>query len=731
MSRSDALVYGPTDFSRSVEEAILRIVYPEARRDGRFEEMIHGYKIKDVYRWLEDPDSVDTQQFVNAQNIISQSFLERSAERENINSKLTKLWNFPKYGCPMRHGNYYYFFKNTGLQNQSVLMQQKSLESPESIFLDTNSMSSDGTTAISHIKFSEDGAFMAYGLSESGSDWNKIRIRNTKEGIDLPEILEKVKFSNVSWTKDSKGFFYGRYTDQDGIIDGSETKLAENQKLYYHLLGESPHQDTLIAEFPEHPSWRFKTDISDCGKYLILSISHTIRDNMLYYAELGSKEKNAFQLELKPIVDKFEADFDYITNEGSNLYFHTNKDAPNYRVIVIDVNNPAEGNWTTPIPEHKKDVLEWAKCVDGNKLVVCYNCDVKHILQARDLNTGKLIRQLGLDIGSINGISGKKNNSEIFYGFSSFLSPGIIFYYDFAKPSEKPTVLREISLNLEGFRRDNYSVKQVFYKSTDDTDIPMFIVQRKRDIKEPRPCLLYGYGGFNYSLMPSFGILSLMFMDTFDGVLAFPNLRGGGEYGMEWHNMGRMLSKQNVFNDFQAAAEFLTKNNYTTKDRLAIQGASNGGLLVGACINQRPDLFGAAVAQVGVMDMLRFHKFTIGHAWCSDYGNPDERVHFANLIKFSPLHNVHIPLNPDQEYPSTLILTADHDDRVSPLHSYKFVAALQEAVRYSEYQLNPILLRVYTKAGHGAGKPTKMRISEATDIITFLKKTLNVDCINL
>ncbi|XP_020809369.1 prolyl endopeptidase [Drosophila serrata] len=708
-----------------------RNAYPEARKDTEVEEMIHEYRIRDVYRWLEDPDSTETKMFVDAQNSISQPFLERCHERNMIDTKLTKLWNFPKYGCPMRHGDFIYFFKNTGLQNQSVLIQQETLEGPEVVFLDPNSLSDDGTIALSQQKFSEDGAYMAYGLSESGSDWKKIRIRKTKERTDFPEVLEKVKFSDPSWTKDNKGFFYGRYPDQKGKTDGSETKRNENQKLYYHRVGESQDKDTLVAEFPEHPSWHFQTNVSDCGKYLIICIGHTVRDNLVYYADLKEGQEINSKLTVKPIVDKFEADYAYITNEGSKMYFHTNKDAPKYRVVIIDFAIPAEKNWKTLIPEHKTDVLDWAKCVNEDKLVVCYNRDVKNILQAFELKTGTLIRQFGLDIGTVNAISGKRNSSDIFYSFSSFLTPGITYHYDFANPMEKPKVVREIALNLEGFNRDDYVVEQVFYKSKDGTRIPMFIVRKKRTILQPRPCLMSGYGGFNYSLMPSFGITGLMFMDTFDGILAFPNLRGGGEYGINWHNGGRLLNKQNVFDDFQAAAKFLAQNNYTTKDRLAIQGASNGGLLVAACINQRPDLFGAAVAQVGVMDMLRFHKFTIGHAWCSDYGNPDDREHFANLFKYSPLHNVHFPLNPNEEYPATLILTADHDDRVSPLHSLKFTAALQEAVRHSEYQLNPILLRVYTNAGHGAGKPTKMRISEVTDIMTFFKKTLNIDTFNL
>ncbi|KAH8244696.1 hypothetical protein KR032_010392 [Drosophila birchii] len=712
------------------EDKNLRSAYPEARKDAQAEEMIHEYRIRDVYRWLEDPDSDETKTFVNAQNNISQPFLERCQEREMINKKLTKLWNFPKYGCPMRHGDFIYFFKNTGLQNQNVLMQQEGLEGAEVVFLDPNNLASDGTVALTQQKFSEDGAFMAYGLSESGSDWNKIRIRKTKQRTDFPEILEKVKFSNISWTRDNKGFFYARYPNQEGKTDGSETKRTENQKLYYHRVGESQDKDTLVAEFPEHPSWHFQSNVSDCGKYLILSISHTVRDNMVYYAELSGENINS-KLKVKPVVDKFEADYDYITNEGSKMYFRTNKGAPKYRVVVIDFASPAEQNWKTVIPEHKKDVLDWAKCVSEDKLVVCYNRDVKNILQAFELRTGTLIRQFGLDIGTVKSISGKKNYSDIFYSFSSFLTPGITYHYDFAQPLEKPTVVREIEVNLEGFNRDDYVVEQVFYKSKDDTSIPMFIIRKKANSVNPRPCLMSGYGGFNYSLMPSFGVTGLMFMDTFDGVLAFPNLRGGGEYGINWHNGGRLLNKQNVFDDFQAAAMYLAENNYTTKDQLAIQGASNGGLLVAACINQRPDLFGAAVAQVGVMDMLRFHKFTIGHAWCSDYGNPEDRQHFAYLFKYSPLHNVHFPLNPNEEYPSTLILTADHDDRVSPLHSLKFAAALQEAVRHSQYQLNPILLRVYTNAGHGAGKPTNMHINEITDIMTFFRKTLNVDYLNL
>lgn len=368
--------------------------------------------------------------------------------------------------------------------------------------------------------------------------------------------------------------------------------------------------------------------------------------------------------------------------------------------------------------------------MDDNKLVLGYIHDVKSALKVHDLATGKFLRTFPLEIGQIIAFSGDKKYSEVFYQLTSFLTPGTIYKFDFAKLNEEPAILREVKLQLEGFEKNNFTVEQVFYPSRDGTQIPMFIVQKKpQEGKEKlsKPCLLYGYGGFSISIQPMFSITFLMFVDAFDGVLAIPNIRGGGEYGEKWHNGGRLLNKQNCFDDFQAAADYLVANNYTEHKRIAIQGGSNGGLLVGACINQRPDLFGAAVAQVGVMDMLRFHKFTIGYAWISDYGNPDEKEHFENLYKISPVHNVHTPLSENEQYPSTLILTADHDDRVSPLHSLKFAAELHHAVKGSEYQKNPILLRVYSKAGHGAGKPTAKKIEEATDILTFLYRVLNVD----
>ncbi|GAB0087261.1 prolyl endopeptidase [Sergentomyia squamirostris] len=697
--------------------------YPEARRDETNVEEFFGKKIVDSYRWLEDPDSAETEAFVKAQNAISQPYLESNDEWKVINDKLTKLWNYPKYTCPIKYGNRYFFSHNSGLQNQNVLYSMPSLEAEPQVFLDPNNFSEDGTVALSGTSFSEDGAHFAYGLSESGSDWIKIKIRNVATGEDFPEVLEKVKFSSMAWTKDDKGLFYGRYPDQEGKTDGSETLMNEHQKLYYHRVGTPQSQDVLVAEFPENPTYRIGAVVSDCGKYLILLIVKDCRDNLVYFADLESAGEITGKLPLKQIIHKFECDYEYVTNTDSRVIFRTNKNAPNYHLISIDFNDPAPEKWQVLIKEHETDVLDWVDCVHENKLILGYIHDVKSQLQVHSLKTGDLIRKFPLDIGTIVGCSGRKCSSEIFYQFVSFLTPGIMYHYDFAHEDREPTIFRECKVQVEGFKVENYCIEQVFYPSTDGTKIPMFIVRKKTEKMEPKPCLQYGYGGFNISIQPTFSITGLMFVEHFNGVLAFPNIRGGGEYGEKWHNAGRLLNKQNVFDDFQAAAEYLVKHGYTTKPQLAIQGGSNGGLLVGACLLQRPDLFGAAIAQVGVLDMLRFHKFTIGHAWISDYGNPDTQEHFENLIKFSPLHNCRPPKDCIHQYPATLIVTADHDDRVSPLHSLKFAATLQEAVRDCPHQINPILLRVYSKAGHGAGKPTTKKIEEATDILTFLSKS--------
>ncbi|XP_055641066.1 prolyl endopeptidase-like isoform X2 [Toxorhynchites rutilus septentrionalis] len=705
-----------------VQEEMPTFQYPEARRDESIVDEFHGVKVSDPYRWLEDPDSEETKAYVEKQNQISQPFLERCPEWKKLNENLTKRWNYPKYSCPFKNGDRYVFFKNTGLQNQDVLYIQDSLDAEPRVFLDPNALSSDGTIALVGTRFSEDGNLFTYGLSQSGSDWAKLKVRDVNTGEDFPETLEHTKFVTASWTKDNKGFFYSRYPVVEGKADGSETAANENQKLYYHRVGEGQDKDVLIADFPEEPSWRLSPEVSDCGKYLVLFIMKGCKDMLLYFSKLGKSEDITGKLDFVKVVTEFDSDYDYITNEGSIFTFRTNKNAPNYRLVNIDFDNPAFEHWKTLVPEHEKNVLEWSHCVNQDKVVLGYLDDVKSVVQVHNLTDGSFASKFPLEIGSILGFSGKKKYSEIFFHFVSFLTPGIIYHYDFAKDNAEPTIFREVQ--VEGFDSSLYKVEQVFYKSKDDERIPMFIVQKKAEKQEHKPCFLYGYGGFNISIHPSFNITGIVFVDSFDGILAYPNIRGGGEYGERWHNGGRLLQKQNVFDDFQYAAQYLVESGYTRHNQIVIQGGSNGGLLVGACINQRPDLFGAAVAQVGVMDMLRFHKFTIGQAWVTDYGDIGEKEHFENLYKYSPLHNVRAPKAESEQYPATLVLTADHDDRVSPLHSLKFVAALHHAVKGCPYQKNPLLLRVYSKAGHGLGKPTTKKIDEATDVLTFMYKTL-------
>jgi prolyl oligopeptidase len=702
--------------------------YPSVRRDDNAVEEYTDEKIKvqDPYRWLEDPDSEETASFVKAQNKISQPYLESIPERQAFHSRMEELFNYEKYTAPFKRGERYFYFYNSGLQNQNVLYVQDSLEEKGKVFFDPNLLSEDGTVALGSYAFSEDGEWFAYELSESGSDWKTIHIMNVSSKEKLPEELKLVKFSRIAWTHDHKGFFYQRFPDPASKSDGTETQQVKDQKTYYHRLGSPQNEDVLCYEFPEEPEWLMSTEVSDCGRYVILYIHRGAEPkNLLFFSDLNNEQNKSISGKLAwvAVVKDFEASFDFISNEGTVFTILTDCAAPKYRLINIDISSPGKESWKTLIPEHDKDVLEWTACVNETKLVVCYLQDVKHVLHLYDMN-GQFLKNFPLEVGTVAGYHGRKKDSEIFYKFVSFLTPGAIYHVNLKEETLEPKVFREII--VFGFDSSAYETKQIFYSSKDGTEVPMFIVHKKGLVQDgSHPTLMYGYGGFNISLSPYFSVSRVIFMQHFGGVFALPNIRGGGEYGEKWHESGTMGKKQNVLDDFQAAGEYLIKEKYTSPNKLCIMGGSNGGLLVCACANQRPDLFKCVISQVGVLDMLRFNKFTIGHAWVTDFGNPDVTPDFHWLYKYSPLHN--IPRKPQGgQYPAILLLTADHDDRVVPLHSFKFAAELQHILGDAPEQKNPLMIRIEPKAGHGGGKPTAKILDECADTYAFIARNLGV-----
>ncbi|PSO49113.1 MAG: S9 family peptidase [Cyanobacteria bacterium SW_9_44_58] len=663
----------------------------------------HGVKVKDSYRWLEDPDSAETKAWVEAQNEVAFEFLEQISERETIKNRLTELWDYEKYGIPFKKGERYFYLKNDGLQNQSVLYTLKQLDEEPQVLIDPNQFSEDGTVALSGIAISDNGQFLAYGISKSGSDSQEWQVRNIETGEDFSDHLEWIKFSGATWTTDNEGFFYSRY---EAPPEGKQLEEANYyQKLYYHRLGTEQSEDLLIYERPDQKEWMFDADVSEDGKYLIISVSQgTDPKNLVFYQDLEDQSG-----EIKELISEFIGDFRFIENEGSLFWFRTDYEAPKGRLIGIDINQPEPENWQEIIPE-SQNTLEGVTVLN-NQFILDYLQNARSRIQIYSL-TGKYIKDIKLPgIGSAGGFYGKREDTETFYAYTSFKTPTRIYRYNFE--TGESTLFRKPTVD---FNPANYETRQVFYRSKDGTQVPMFITHKKGLLLNGNnPTILYAYGGFNIPVTPSFSVSRLVWMEM-GGIYAVPNLRGGGEYGEEWHQAGTKLNKQNVFDDFIAAAEWLIQHRYTSSQKLAINGGSNGGLLVGACMTQRPELFGAALPAVGVMDMLRFHKFTIGWAWCSDYGSPENEEEFHALYAYSPLHN----LKPGTVYPSTLITTADHDDRVVPAHSFKFAAALQEAHAGD----NPVLIRIETKAGHGAGKPTSKRIEEVADQLAFLRAVL-------
>uniref|UniRef100_A0A094ZGV4 Prolyl endopeptidase n=1 Tax=Schistosoma haematobium TaxID=6185 RepID=A0A094ZGV4_SCHHA len=549
----------------------------------------------------------------------------------------------------------------------------KTLSGPTKTFLDPNEIDPEGLTSLRNYSFSVEGTYCCYGLSFGGSDWSELKFKTCESGKDLPDVLKHVKFSSISWTKDEKGVFYCMYPQHEGKADGTETTTNTDQKLMYHRLGTPQSDDILFLERPDHPTWNIQGEVSDCGRYLLVTLYDGCEpNNQLFYCDLEKfdliiKKK----IELIPIVDRFEAVYEYVTNEGDSFVFRTNLDAPMYKIIKINLSNCDRQHWEDLIDHNVESLLESAVCVNEDKLIICHLKNVKSCLSVHKLLTGEKISDIDISLGCVANVTGRKRDDEAFIHFTSFLTPGIIYSYNFSHSHPKLEVIRESK--IRDVDLDQFEVKQVFYESKDKTVVPMFLVLPKNfQQNNSAPCQLYGYGGFNISVTPSFSVGRLFFLMHFGGIIAVANIRGGGLY---------------------------------------IQGGSNGGLLVCACCNQRPDLFKAAIAQVPVCDLIRFHKFTIGHAWKSDYGDPDNKKDFSNLMRISPLHNVKIPSNPDVQYPALLILTADHDDRVVPLHSFKFIATLQEKLCRNCRQTNPILIRIEPKAGHGQGKPTSKSVS--------------------
>jgi len=677
------------------------MTYPETKKDYTTDNYF-GTRIADPYRWLENDTSTETKNWVDEENKITQNYLEQIPYREDIKNRLTEIWNYPKESAPFKAGEYYFFTKNDGLQNQSVWFIKKGLEGKEELFLDPNKLSADGTASVSLLGFSHDKKYIAYSIAQSGSDWSNIYVMEVASKTKLADELKWTKFSGAAWKGD--GFYYSRY---DEPTKGMELSGANKfQKVYFHKLGEAQTADKLIFEDNTNPNLYFGADVTEDEHFLVLYASAGTSGNALYYQDLTSLNNK-----IESLVKGFENNHSVITNDGDKLLINTDLNAPNKQVVLVDPKNSDPKNWQKIIPESKL-ALEGASS-GGGFLWASYLKDASTNIVQFDLS-GNKIKDVKLpDIGTVGGFGGYKDDIEFFYSFTNFITPGTSYRYDI-KQGES-TLYKKSALK---FNTDNYETKQVFYPSKDGTKMPMFMVYKKGiKLNGDNPVFLYAYGGFQISLTPTFSLSRMLFLEH-GGIYAQPSLRGGSEYGEAWHKAGMLEKKQNVFDDFIGAAEYLIKEKYTNPNKIAISGGSNGGLLVGACMTQRPELFKVALPAVGVLDMLRYHKFTVGWGWAVEYGTSDQKDDFDYLIKYSPLHNIKIGVN----YPATLITTADHDDRVVPAHSFKFAATLQEKYKGE----NPMLIRIDKKAGHGAGKPTKKLIEEATDIWSFVFQNLEM-----
>ena len=680
--------------------------YPATRKADVVEDFF-GTKVADPYRWLEDDNSAETKAWVEAQNKVTYGYLEQIPQRGKIRERITRLWDFEKFSTPFKRGKRYFYSYNSGLQNQAVLFVTEDPKARGRVLLDPNTLSKDGTAALSGMSLTEDGRLMAYSISVAGSDWQTWKVRDVATGRDLPDDIRWSKASGAAWLKDGSGFFYSRYeAPKEG---GALTGVNNNHLLYFHKLGTPQAEDVLIYQRPDQPEWYLGGSVTEDGRWLVIHGSKgTNPESSLFLKDLSMPGSP-----VEPFLDRMDASYGIVDNEGDRFFVTTNHGAPRNRLVAIRRGQTDPAQWTELIPQAKgRDVLESVSLV-GGRFVTTWMRDAHSAIEFFDLK-GRKTGTLDLPaLGTAEGFGGRREDTETFYSFGSFTYPGTIYRLELK--TGKSSVFRAPKV---AFKSTDYEVKQVFYASKDGTQVPMFLVHKKGlKLDGQNPTLLYGYGGFNIPLTPGFSVSRMVWLEM-GGVYAMPNLRGGGEYGLDWYDAGRKDKKQNVFDDFIAAAEWLIAHKITSTSKLAINGGSNGGLLVGACLTQRPDLFGAAVPEVGVMDMLRFHQFTLGWGWKSDYGSSETKEGFETLMKYSPLHTI----KPGTSYPPTLVTTGDHDDRVVPAHSHKFTATLQAA----QAGPAPILTRIETSAGHGAGKPTDKAIAERADVLAFLVKNLGM-----
>jgi prolyl oligopeptidase len=684
-----------------------RLDYPRTRQDDVVDDYF-GTKVPDPYRWLEDDNSPETRAWVEEQNRLTFAWLAEVPQREAIRKRVRGLWDHERFGLPSREGPWIVYGRNDGLQDQSVVYRARGLKDAPEVLLDPNTLSDDGTVALAEggTAFTDDGRLLAWASSAGGSDWRTWRVREVATGRDLPDVVEWSKFSTAAWLKDASGFYYSRFAAPQ---EGDALKgLNENQKVYLHRVGTGQDDDELVYERPDHPDWSLGAAVTDEGRFLLV------------YQHEGTDPKNRIFLrsleepdgEIGPFLDAFDAEYEVVGNDSDLFYVRTNRDAGRYRLVAIDRRNPHPGEWRTILPQDPDGAVLSSVSMIGDRFVVVLEVDAHHVLRIHGKD-GALEREVELPgLGSV-AVSGRRRDPDFFYGYTSWAWPTTVYRCD--PETGESALFRNPQVD---FDPRAFETTQVFYRSKDGTRVPMFLVHRRGLERDgASPTVLYGYGGFNISLTPSFSVAVVSWLEM-GGLWAVANLRGGGEYGKEWHEAGRLKNKQNGFDDFVAAADHLVREGYTSPSSLAIYGGSNGGLLVGAVLNQRPELFAAAIPAVGVMDMLRFHRFTIGWAWKSDYGSAETREGFETLYAYSPLHNI----RPGTEYPAVLITTADHDDRVVPAHSFKYAATLQAAQGGDA----PILIRIETRAGHGAGKPTSKQIEDVTDKWSFLARTLAI-----